>query len=1066
MHEIFDDPEWFEALTLAERAALLASEPEDNSFPERMERAARKLQRWRSESELLDDAMFAERLAMEGLSPDRLLPILAEPASGLHRRACSPPDWLELLARSLSRPVSENGHGFGILELFRPLISDSQARLGERLRQIPAVEAEAVSAGLLATLLKRLRSTAERALALEIHASRLEGRLQGDTPEERFANFVASLKQPAIAREILRRYPVMARDACRHAEQWVKTNLEMIDRFTADRAEIVHLFAGDEDPGTLAEVEIGLSDRHAGGRTVAILRFQSGLRLVYKPKPLTVDIRFQELVAWLNDRGGNPSLRCLSVLDRGSYGWMEHVAARSCATPDEVERFHKRQGAWVALFYVLEATDFHHENLIAAGEHPVPIDLETLFQPVLADQTTSGPGYVPTAHTVLRSGLLPRRFGAHARDGLDLTGMGATRSQEYAMKGITGEGTDQMRWAQYQARMEAGSNTPTLNGEPVALWEQEKAVLRGFQSMYRLALRHREALLGPGGPLAAFAGLTTRTLLRGTLAYAHLLHVANHPDYLQSAMDRDRLFDHLWLDAVRYPPLRRAVRAERADLIRGDVPRFEALPESTDLLHTTGRIEGFFAESGMDLVRKRLQTMDEDDLERQSWIVRASIEATRPLEERRMWQRSPLPDPAPAEPERFLAAARRIGDRLARLAIEQGGLVTWFHLDASDKGWLLEPMPIGLYNGLSGTALFFAHLGRLTGGERYERLARLSLATIEQRIAGDPGTLVRPGAYSGWGGIVYALTHLGLLWDEPELLEKAEDLAGLLVSRIEEDDAYDLIAGAAGGAAALLALHRHRPSASTLRAAALCGEHLLARAIVGERGTAWPPLPGVSELPLTGFSHGTAGIAWALAGLAHATGDERFRTAAEGALKYERSWFCPERGSWPDLRESRETGNGLAFPYAWCHGAPGIGLGRIASLPYLDDPEMLEEIRATVRATLAEGFGFNDCLCHGDLGNLELVREAGRILADEDLETEAERIAGRILARIERDGPRCGASIHTEIPGLLTGLAGIGYGLLRAAWPDRIPSVLILETRTSGRTACGSIPSQPPGEGR
>ncbi len=614
------------------------------------------------------------------------------------------------------------------------------------------------------------------------------------------------------------------------------------------------------------------------------------------------------------------------------------------------------------------------------------------------------------------------------------------------MRGITDEGTDRMRWAQYQARLAAGPNAPTLNGEPVDLWQQGEAVLRGFRSMYHLVCRHREDLLASGGPLAPFADLTTRTLIRGTTAYAHLLHVANHPDYLQSAVERDRLFDRLWLDAVRYPPLRRAVRAERADLIRGDVPRFEALPAATDLLHPEGRIAGFFAQSGMALVRRRLQAMGEDDLERQSWLVRASIEATRPLEERRMWQRSSLPDPAPAAPERFVAAARQIGDRLARLAIEQEGLVTWFHLDVSDEGWRLEPMPIGLYNGLAGTALFFAHLGRLTAGERYERLARLALATIEQRIAGDPGALVRPGAYGGWGGVVYALTHLGVLWDEPELLEKAESLCGLLVSRLEEDDAYDLIAGAAGGAAALLALYRHRPSASLLEAAALCGEHLLSRAVVDERGTAWPPLPGVSELPLTGFSHGTAGIAWALAGLAHATGDERFRIAAQGALRYERSWFCPERESWPDLRESRDNGEGFAFQYAWCHGAPGIGLGRIGALPYLDDPEMLAEVRAAVQATLAEGFGFNDSLCHGDLGNLELVRAAGRVLRDEDLTGEADRLAARILARIEQDGPRCGASTHSEIPGLLTGLAGIGYGLLKAARPDRIPSVLLLET--------------------
>lgn len=107
---------------------------------------------------------------------------------------------------------------------------------------------------------------------------------------------------------------------------------------------------------------------------------------------------------------------------------------------------------------------------------------------------------------------------------------------------------------------------------------------------------------------------------------------------------------------------------------------------------------------------------------------------------------------------------------------------------------------------------------------------------------------------------------------------------------------------------------------------------------------------------------------------------------------------------------------------------------------------MLGEIRTAVRATLAEGFGFNHSLCHGDLGNLELVREAGRVLEDEALEAEAKRIAGRVLAQIEQEGPRCGASIHTEIPGLLTGLAGIGYGLLRAARPDQVPSVLLLET--------------------
>ncbi|HWM91356.1 MAG TPA: type 2 lanthipeptide synthetase LanM family protein [Thermoanaerobaculia bacterium] len=1048
MHDIADAPGWLEALTVAERAALVRSD-EGNPPLERMERAIRKVQRWRRESELLDDALFTERLGMEGLTVDRLPRILAEPCSVLHCRAGAPPDWVERLARNFSQPVSGDGHQLGILELLRPLISDVHACVLERLRQITTIpiEPEAVATGLLATLLARLRWATERALALELHASRLEGRLQGDTPEERFASFVSFLKKPDTALEILRRYPVMARDACRHAEQWVETSLEMVERLVADRDEIIHLLA-DEDPGALVDVKIGLSDRHAGGRSVAILRFGSGLQVVYKPRPMAVDLHFQELVAWLNERGVGalPALRRLKVLDRGSYGWMEHVAARPCEIPDELERFHERQGAWVALFYVFEATDFHYENLIAAGEHPVPIDLETLFQPELAEQTANGPGYVPTAHTVLRSGLLPRRFGAQAKDGLDLSGMGATGGLTIFTNRITDEGTDRMRWALHQTRMEAGPNIPTLDSEPVAPWRQVEAILRGFRSMYWLVCRYREELLSSNGPLTPFAIVTTRTLLRGTTVYAHLLNVANHPDYLQSAVERDRLFDRLWLDAVRYLPLRRVVGAERADLLGGDIPRFEALPGSTDLLHPTGRIEGYFANSGMELVRKRLRSMGEDDLERQSWLVRASIEATRPLDERHTWQLSPLPDAQQADSKRFLKAARAIGDRLAQLAVVQGELVTWFHLAVSKEGWRLEPMPTDLYSGLSGIALFFAHLGRLTDCGHYERLAQLALTTIRRRIEGDPDTLVPPGGFSGWGGVVYTLTHLGLLWEEPELVEEAESFIGPRLSGIEKDEAYDLIGGAAGGIAALLALHRHRPSALILETALLCGEHLLSKAVFNERGTAWPPMPGVSDLPLTGLGHGTAGIAWPLARLAQVSGDERFREAAREAIRYERSWFSSTRGNWPDLRASGETEGEGVFQFAWCHGAPGIGLGRLGLLSCLDDPQMLDEIRAAARSTLAKGFGFNDSLCHGDLGNLELIREAGRLLGDADLTAKADRLAAGILTRIEQHGPRCGASTTTEIPGLLVGLAGIGYGLLRAAYPDRVPSVLLLET--------------------
>ena len=43
--------------------------------------------------------------------------------------------------------------------------------------------------------------------------------------------------------------------------------------------------------------------------------------------------------------------------------------------------FFRRAGAWLALLHVFAATDMHQENMIACGDHPVPIDLETILQP-------------------------------------------------------------------------------------------------------------------------------------------------------------------------------------------------------------------------------------------------------------------------------------------------------------------------------------------------------------------------------------------------------------------------------------------------------------------------------------------------------------------------------------------------------------------------------------------------------------------------------------------------------------------------------------------------------------
>jgi type 2 lantibiotic biosynthesis protein LanM len=384
---------------------------------------------------------------------------------------------------------------------------------------------------------------------------------------------------------------------------------------------------------------------------------------------------------------------------------------------------------------------------------------------------------------------------------------------------------------------------------------------------------------------------------------------------------------------------------------------------------------------------------------------------------------------------------------LQALALRDQGEVSWIGLTAlNDEFWSLAPAGLGLYDGLTGIGLFFLYLGAVTRDEKYASFALEIVHTVERHLDAlltDDKVLL--GAFGPVGGAIYFLSHAGVVLARPDLLARAEQLAASARNSIPKDEHLDIIAGTAGFLASLFVLHHCRPSAMIVDTAIACGDHLLAKAETMPHGIGWPA-PFESDAPLTGFSHGAAGISWTLAVLATMTGEPRFRQAAARGLAYERSLFNADAGNWPDLRRwrgGRDAGTSH-LSNAWCHGAPGIGLSRLLIRSHLHDDQIDTEIRAAVRNTLAKGFGTNHSLCHGDLGNLDFLALTAKDANDASLATQVEKLAAQILAGMQRDGWICGSPQGVETPGLMVGLAGLGYGCLRSAEPTFVPSVLAL----------------------
>lgn len=1074
---LFHSPNWYGAVTMAERKFTLLDDSLENEAVD-LCRAQQRLQWWQEQQAFRKNNLFELRLQGANLDVKILQKLLGEDITAVQKRLSTIPIWLQDLAQAFSGdglamdwdlPQLENYEQdvrIGFLQAVNPLIKQGFSRLQQHINELENTynklpfDPSSIVRTLYANLPLSLMLKLSRTMVLELNIARLQSKLEGETSAARFASFLRHIRQPAAALQLLEEYPVLARQIVETVNQWVAYSFEFLTHLCTDWAALRDTFSIDTE-ALLIEARTGVGDNHRNGRSVIVARFDNGLKLVYKPHSLGVDHHFYNLLQWLNERGEHPPFPLLNIVTRSDHGWVEFVERADCHSREQVKCFFQRQGGYLALLYALKGTDFHYENLIAAGEHPVLVDLETLFHPDLIYSQINPATLVSMElmnHSVLRIGLLPWQIGlGEQREDSDLSGMGMKPGQlsPQAVPHWKGTGTDQMQMTKQRVEMPMGQNLVTLNGRQVSPLDYKEEIETGFEAIYRLLIHFRGELLAPSGPLAQFDTDEIRVILRATSTYAELLHESFHPDVLRDALDRERLLDHLWLEVQNRSRLSQVIPYEQRDLYNGDIPIFTTCPNSRHLWSSDKQqISNFFTLSGLELAHGRIKALSENDLEKQLWFIKASLA---PLSSSQ--HHHPQPHRLPLakadyrkelSSEIFLRVACSIGDRLEELAIKHEKYTTWMGLTLmSNQHWSLQKLGLDFYDGVPGVVFFLAYLGKITQQEQYKVLAKTALEALRYQLTHEPETLSTVGLFDGWGGIIYTFVHLSHLWNDPELLIAAEEIAASLSELIEQDTKLDIISGVAGCIGALRSLYQVHPTELVLNLMMQCGERLLASVALMGNGLACP-LPANCNQALAGFSHGAAGMAWALLELFSLTEDIRFRQAAEDAIRYERSLFDPSVKNWKDLRPypgSNSASSSLSDHYmmAWCHGAPGIGLARLHALQYLNNAEIQSDIDIALETTLLSGFGINHSLCHGDLGNLELLKKGHEILHDSRWADEYKRVAGIILRSIGENDWLCGMGHGLEIPGLMTGIAGIGYELLRLAESQKVPSVLLIE---------------------
>jgi type 2 lantibiotic biosynthesis protein LanM len=626
----------------------------------------------------------------------------------------------------------------------------------------------------------------------------------------------------------------------------------------------------------------------------------------------------------------------------------------------------------------------------------------------------------------------------------DLSALGGVGGEEALATAWQGIETDNLKRQVVTGKIPRNRNVPFATDEEAELTRYVEEVVAGFREMYNLLLTQRGSLLDTSSPLDELVRSPMRLVFRDTSTYFSILKNSVDATLLRDGAERSIHLDLLSRvllvsdSNVRFMPF---LRAEKQALTELDIPFFTVHPKGSDMDLGFGKtVKNCFTQTGYQCIREKVLGLGEQDLEQQIGIIRGSFWAKASA------QLSTTDGDAvrqvgsinlvPAGAVELLEEAIKIGQQLEGKALcGKDGSLTWIglasHLNAQTSHF--GQVGAALFDGLAGVALFLAALEKATGGAKWRQMAKGTFATIRRSVAAIETNLRTrrqsalqnvPLGLTGLGSIVYALTRVGLLLGEETAFEIACAAAVLIDPEATAiDNSLDVFNGQAGAILGLLALYNARPDSFLLDAAIGCGNRILAchaqsqNATIALRG-------GLSA----GFVRGPAGVAHALFRLHRVTNQEQFLEAAWDLMP-----VAVAHGEWNPKDGS------------WLTGAAGLGLAWLANVTSMDQAHA--SIETALDACLEIPLDVSDQVCRGIAGRFDLLIEASQTEANRSgLLQLARKHAAWSIQRAARDGgfrlnPKL--PVNAFLPGFYEGSAGVGYQLLRLAFPGVFPSVLL-----------------------
>ena len=909
-------------------------------------------------------------------------------------------------------------------------------------------------------LLDKLGAVSLRVLIFEMYLCKESGSLSG-TPSDQYIQYNDEyLKDENYIIKLFQLYPGLERLVFESIFIINRCYREFLTRLGQDKKRLCNEFHILEEDLLIDTLKSDTSDSHNGGETVFILTLVNKRKIVYKSRSLKAEEYLHRTIDFI-EPGLLYDLGHIKLLNLGDHGWEEFVEADCCKDRDQLKRYYYRFGVLIFVSYILNANDFHEENLIANGEYPRIIDAETILENWKSSDQPSARDKINESlrASVMCSGLLPKRCFDKNGQGIDMSAVGGQGGAVFPFKipHIVDEYTSNMHLEYKHPEKETHENLAKLNDEYVPVTEFTSDIVYGFVDAYQYTYTKKDDMYRL---INDFSDLTVRHLIQDTQKYSMILHLSYHPDFLQDCRDRELFLCSLYKNSTLLQKSNEIVKYEVDDMLHMDIPYFTVQANETILRNGSGAyIEDYFSVSSIERACDKVSGLSGAYLCQQVMYIKIALDDVTKTNERNLGIE-------PKRPIEFGSSymyhseksVKRIADYLIEKAVwgENRTDVSWIDVlplgDDDNFSWDIRPISVYLYEGLAGIAIFFAAMNKVFPCNKYEEILQaiaVSLFHYTDQMLEDKQSFEDEdsGFFNGEAGLVYTYSLLYQITKKEQYLKYAVRHAEILTGAIKKDRKYDLVYGNAGAVLALIGLYELTQKEEYLIWAQQAGDMLI---ISQDEAGGWASNPQMC--PLAGMSHGAAGIIYALARLYHYTQSESTLDSIINGLKFERSLYDETHMNWKDERhfKGEKVSDQNIFTVAWCHGAPGILLSRLGMVPISDEKTqriITQDIENAIKTVFENGISHNNCLCHGNLGNTEIVNEYCKMFDHKNYGIVNREIRKEIVASIAEDKNMGLSSLYGYCSlGFMNGMSGIGYSILRDFSTD-LPCVLSIHLR-------------------